>query len=481
MNNNPHPAPNIHRSDPILQTTEEKQKAAAARAEQKMLRRIHREKKKAVLREYPSFSVTKHFIWYAAFWIFSLLFTQALRSPLSSMLFIFVIMLPFLLLLYVLTGIPNLRQSSFVAAETTQKETPVDYEILLANDSFLPYPFVEADILYPSKDGVRCEGRRISCSLVPTGVFQIKDQAVFHYRGQYEIGVKDIYVYDILKLFRIRLRQNNLQPVFVMPRRLFVSSDGQGAASEVNTTEVRNMRGADRTELTEIREYQLGDGLRDIHWKLSSKTQDLMVKHYGMNACRSIYFLPDLADAYQDPLQKGYYETDINLFCADAVTEMTIALMLSALRTTNNICSLLWYDRRAVGTIQETDHVMGYAAEVMYNELDFERVYPAFATAALHAPSYSPASLCRFITETESVSYGVITSRLDIDLIKQLQENIRNYSTVILNGGLSLYYFSPLVKIKDPSLRQAKEEEDERRISQFRASGILVHCFESLS
>lgn len=237
----------------------------------------------------------------------------------------------------------------------------------------------------------------------------------------------------------------------------------------------------------------MGDGLRDIHWKLSSKTQDLMVKHYGMNACRSVCFLPDLGEKYTDPLKRGLYTDDINLCCADAVTEMTIALLLSTLRGANNVCTLMWYEKRVAEIGMEallrehaekqpeTEEVhIGYAAEVMYNELDFERVYPYFATADLHEASLSPASLCRFMTETESVSYYIITSRLDAALVTTLQESLRDYSSVVLMGGLQVYYFDPIAKIRDPEERARHNDENEHLIAQMRAAGIPVTVFNEI-
>ncbi|MBO5671324.1 MAG: DUF58 domain-containing protein [Clostridia bacterium] len=475
----------------LEQKAAEKERRRRVKEEAKILADIRRREKRARLRSYPTFSLTRNGVMYILFFVFALLFTQALRSPLSSVLFIFAMLLPPLLLLYVLTCQIFISESNTVEAETVQKEVPLEYEILIANNGFLPYPFVDADICYPSTDGVHCEIRRVSCSLAPMGTFRITDRAVFHYRGGYEIGIRDLYVYDPLKVFRIRMRRDNLRPVFVMPRRPVIVTDGEGAASEVNTTEVRNRRGADRTELTEIKEYRMGDGLRDIHWKLSSKTQDLMVKHYGMNACRSVCFLPDLGENYTDPLRRGLYTEDINLCCADAVTEMTIALMLSTLRGSNNVCTLMWYEARvgdmgmegllsdrygndgAKSSPSAVPHI-GYAAEVMYNESDFERVYPYFATADLHDRALSPASLCRFITETESISYYIVTSRLDASLVTTLQESLRDYSSVVLLGGLQVYYFDPIAKIRDPEERARHNDENEHLIAQMLAAGILV-------
>lgn len=475
------------------QKADEKARKQKIKEEEKLMADIRRQEKLARLKSYPTFSLTKNAIWYGLFFVFALLFTQALRSPLSSVLFIFVMLLPPLLVLYVLTCNMFVSESNTVEAETVQKEVPLEYEIIIANNGFLPYPFVDADIQYPATDGVHCDTKRVSCSLAPMGTFRILDRAVFHYRGGYEIGIRDLYVYDPLKIIRIRMRRDNLRPVFVMPRRPIIVTDGEGAASEVNTTEVRNFRGADRTELTEIKEYRMGDGLRDIHWKLSSKTQDLMVKHYGMNACRSVCFLPDLGEKYTDPLKRGLYTDDINLCCADAVTEMTIALLLSTLRGANNVCTLMWYEKRVAEIGMEallrehaekqpeTEEVhIGYAAEVMYNELDFERVYPYFATADLHEASLSPASLCRFMTETESVSYYIITSRLDAALVTTLQESLRDYSSVVLMGGLQVYYFDPIAKIRDPEERARHNDENEHLIAQMCAAGIPVTVFNEI-
>lgn len=484
-----------------MKTTDRKQKESDRirltdeKQRRKRLRRIQKQQKRAALRSYPTVSITKNAIFYLFFWIFALLFTQALRSTLSSVLFVFSMLLPPLLFLYAMSCFLFVCESNTTDAETVEKESPLPYEIMLANNGFLAYPFIDADIRFPSRDGVSCDISRVSCALAPMGVYRIRGNAVFHYRGSYEIGVCDLYVYDVLKLFRIRMRFDNLRPVFVMPRRTVMDIDGSSAASEINTTEVRNLRGFDRTELTEIKEYSMGDSLRDIHWKLSSKTQDLMVKHYGMNACRSLCFLPDLGIGYEDPLKEGLYTHDINLCAADAVMETTIALLLAALRSgDSNVCTLLWYDRRADGIGDSSalavsasvadaqtpaGGAMSYAARVLYNELDFERAYPFFATVPLHDAAYSAASLAAFMTEGESVTYYVITSRLSVSLITALEKSVRDYASVLLMGGLYVFFCDPQTKILDDETRRLHNEENERLIAQMRSVGMHVTVIDS--
>ena len=116
----------------------------------------------------------------------------------------------------------------------------------------------------------------------------------------------------------------------------------------------------------------------------------------------------------------------------------------------------------------------------MYNELDFERVYPYFATAGLHDAALSPASLCRFMTEVESVSYYIVTSRLDAALVTELQQSLRDYSSVVLMGGLHVYCFDPIAKIRDPEERARHNDENEHLIAQMRAAGIQVTIFNEI-
>ena len=66
----------------------EKARRQRVKEEAKLLREIRRREKLSRLKTYPTFSLTKNAIWYGLFFVFALLFTQALRSPLSSVLFI---------------------------------------------------------------------------------------------------------------------------------------------------------------------------------------------------------------------------------------------------------------------------------------------------------------------------------------------------------------------------------------------------------
>lgn len=49
-----------------------------------------------------------------------------------------------------------------------------------------------------------------------------------------------------------------------------------------------DLRGDDRTEVYQLREYQPGDDVRQIHWKLSSKLDSLILREPGQSVSRSV-------------------------------------------------------------------------------------------------------------------------------------------------------------------------------------------------
>ena len=49
-----------------------------------------------------------------------------------------------------------------------------------------------------------------------------------------------------------------------------------------------NRRGEDRSEVYQLREYRPGDDIRQIHWKLSSKLDELILKEASQPESRSL-------------------------------------------------------------------------------------------------------------------------------------------------------------------------------------------------
>ena len=242
----------------------------------------------------PSIQLQKGVIVYAIVLVASFNSTQAMRSPISAILFMFLLILPVISVICALIG--RGAVTVFVSSETAraEKDSPVEYEIRVVNNAPIPYPFVEAIITRPREDGVRCLRQRMFLSLAPFGGYIINNKVSFRYRGLYEIGVSDLYISDMLRLVRFRVYIDNYSNVVVYPRMLDVSADDYHAYTEMPSVHAP-LATVEMAEAANIREYRTGDALKTIHWKLSSKTEEMQVKDFSINRDRNVYIFADLA------------------------------------------------------------------------------------------------------------------------------------------------------------------------------------------
>ncbi len=231
---------------------------------------------------------------YAVLLVISFIATQAMRHPVSSVLFLFLLILPIISIVCAVIGCNSIQVYVSSGAARIEKDAPVGYEIRVINNTPIPYPFVEAYITQPRDDGVRCLKRKMYLSLAPFGGYIINKQISFRYRGLYEIGVSNFYLSDMLRLVRLRVVVDNYSNILVFPRMLDVSSTDRHAYTEMPSVHAPTAT-TEMAEAANIREYRTGDSQKTIHWKLSSKTEELQVKDFSINRDRNVYILADLA------------------------------------------------------------------------------------------------------------------------------------------------------------------------------------------
>lgn len=256
---------------------------------------------------YPALRFGKGAIFYAGLLLFALVFTQALRSPASALLFWFLILYPILALLFVLLGKPGIQVYMDDEITRAEKMSPVTYEIRIVNALPLCYPFLEAVLWLPRADGVRCARQNVRLSLIPFGSYSLRRETVFRYRGTYRIGTQCLYVSDFLQLFTVRCDVDIYNDVLVYPRRLTMERVTKTSATDIPNDNAAVVFSTEKAEIGNIREYIPGDTLKSIHWKLSSKLQEnLMVKEFNTNTSRNVYVLVDFSapippETFEDP------------------------------------------------------------------------------------------------------------------------------------------------------------------------------------
>ncbi len=130
---------------------------------------------------------------------------------------------------------------------------------------------------------------------VPRGESEFIKSLSFYGTGTYEIYLRKLRVYDIVGIFGWNVRMKKQGSIQVMPelhdmpvRLTLATRNFYGEADVYDETRP----GHDNSELFQVREYRAGDRLQNMHWKLSAKQDELMVKEYSLpKACPVILFL----------------------------------------------------------------------------------------------------------------------------------------------------------------------------------------------
>ena len=114
--------------------------------------------------------------------------------------------------------------------------------------------------------------------------------------GEVKIQCAEILLQDLLKLFRRKIRPFETVQTIVYPRAVNVHVEMSRATIGAPREEGRmqNRKGNDPSEMFDIREYVPGDDIRSVHWKLSSKTENLILREASDPSHYNMVILPDL-------------------------------------------------------------------------------------------------------------------------------------------------------------------------------------------
>lgn len=106
--------------------------------------------------------------------------------------------------------------------------------------------------------------------------------------GSYEIRLRQVKIYDMTGLFCVKYRravrgERALLGVLprIYPMGIALSEAVRGFAGEAEVYDSLR-RGTDASETLQLRPFRNGDELRNIHWKLSAKAGELVVRENSM-------------------------------------------------------------------------------------------------------------------------------------------------------------------------------------------------------
>ena len=107
------------------------------------------------------------------------------------------------------------------------------------------------------------------------------------YCGRVYVYVQSVQILDYFGIFTLKVPMKTSARIMILPE-LFSCDVVSSPLSAVSDDSTVSRRGEDRTEVFQLREYQSGDDIRQIHWKLSSKLDTLLLKEPSQSVSRSL-------------------------------------------------------------------------------------------------------------------------------------------------------------------------------------------------
>ena len=124
-------------------------------------------------------------------------------------------------------------------------------------------------------------------------------------------------MYDLLKIFKIKIKLKPDCYTLVAPRRIMLSDSG-ALSSDDRESIITQTSFTDNSSFSSVREYKEGDNLKHVHWKLSAKHDELMVKQPEQELGSNAVIIADTRAVFDSGAE--------NMRAVDAVIEAALAV-----------------------------------------------------------------------------------------------------------------------------------------------------------
>jgi len=178
-----------------------------------------------------------------------------------------------------------------LSSEFIEKNEEVECKVTIRNNGILPCFF--ANIAFEFENiGLMTNTNETYFGIKPYGEFITTATIKGKYRGVYDVGVKAIYIYDFLGLFKMKAKQQDIRKLIITPSVIKVMVNEAQITNDGEVITKRHIRGKDYSETTNLRQYQFTDSYKQIHWKATAKKNELISKEpQEVEQLASVFFV----------------------------------------------------------------------------------------------------------------------------------------------------------------------------------------------
>ena len=321
--------------------------------------------------------------------------------------------LPIISYLIAMVGIMNLKIVQHLP-DSILKEEYGDITLNIINPMRMPFGNIRC-VFYGDDFAVVMQDSLIT----DIGSFRPSRQVIpfqINYRGEYEIGVKSIQLMDLTGLFKLSRNLNMNANIVARPRIVDMTNFPVTSNLLTQAQSRYDIRDEDYATISDIRPYLQTDSIKRVHWKLTAKRNEWLVKNFQSNALHQVTIILDS--------KRRDFSYKEQVVMEDRMIETSLGLADFCLKRGMPV----------EYTAGEGHTVVGR------NPADFETIYQTASFLNFEeSPTLSPyAILSQCLNDaTGYVNAIIMTSRLDTPLYERMvnAQNNGHYIAVI--------YFAP--------------------------------------
>lgn len=234
---------------------------------------------------------------YAVLFIIASVFYLLYTEILSAYILIFVIMLPLLLALTLLFSKFLIRGNISAISNTAVKNEKINFMLTINNKTFIPFSNSIITIEYFNNLINTYDTMVFTIPIHPLCNEKISFSLTSDYCGILNIKIKSIKIYDFIKLFSCKIKPKSVTKITVLPEIHTLKSINDNNTIKSNDGEIfsKYKHGDDPSEIFALKNYLPGDRPNRIHWNLSLKQGELIVRHYSQPVNSSILIVLDFS------------------------------------------------------------------------------------------------------------------------------------------------------------------------------------------
>ena len=208
-------------------------------------------------------------------WVLSLAVISCYGGAVSYGIFWGITLIPVISLIYLVTVYFHIRIFQQIESRHMVCGQAVPYVFVVKNESRCLFAGISVG-MYSSFSEVEELPEHMEYELLPKDKWTFETKLLCRYRGEYEVGVKEIIMTDFFRMFQIRHRIPDGIKAQVLPRITRVSC--LRSVDEL-TAHMQKESLSDRVEPdVVVRDYVAGDAQKQIHWKATAREQKLKVR-----------------------------------------------------------------------------------------------------------------------------------------------------------------------------------------------------------